>query len=100
MHPSAGLRCVNSGQMGSQRCRLTVSLRQAYEINDAELFAAFRAIDLSLEPFAGRTNVDPATLPWTALRSLITTPIYGGKIGESDVSLACSSTRSSQPPAN
>ncbi|CED84986.1 dynein heavy chain cytosolic [Phaffia rhodozyma] len=57
---------------------------KAYEINDSELLASFRAIDSSLEAFITRTNVDPTTLPWTSLRVLLTTSIYGGKIGESD----------------
>jgi hypothetical protein len=77
---------IRDGRPGDIRVDSPSLPRQAYEINDAELFAAFRAIDLSLEPFAGRANVDPAALPWTALRLLITMPIYGGKIGESDVS--------------
>lgn len=59
---------------------------QAYEVNDSELAAAFRAIDISLEAFSTRSNVDPRSLPWTSLRVLLTESIYGGKLGESEVS--------------
>jgi len=59
---------------------------QAYEINDSELAASFRAIDISLEPFISRSNVDPTSLPWKSLKVLLTESIYGGKLGESDVS--------------
>jgi dynein heavy chain 1 len=46
--------------------------------------SSIRAIDTLLEPFGTRANVDPRSLPWTALNTLITS-VYASKVGETDV---------------
>eukprot|EP00762_Andalucia_godoyi_P003304 ANDGO_06532.mRNA.1 Dynein heavy chain len=52
-----------------------------YEFNDADLRFAFDVVDLWIDRVSkGRQNVRPDELPWNAIRSLLTSSIYGGKI--------------------
>lgn len=54
---------------------------KAYEFNDSDQEAALNTIDSWVAIAAkGRANVDPAAIPWDALRSLIRESVYGGKI--------------------
>lgn len=51
------------------------------EFNDADLAAAFATVDTWMTIAAkGRANIDPASIPWKAIRSLVRENIYGGKI--------------------
>lgn len=52
-----------------------------YEFNDSDQDAALATIDSWLSIAAkGRSNVDPAAIPWDAIRSLVRESVYGGKI--------------------
>ncbi|KAI6162009.1 dynein heavy chain protein 1 [Pisolithus thermaeus] len=52
-----------------------------YDFNDSDMSSAFATIDTWLNRVAkGRTNVDPATIPWDALRTLIKQSVYGGRV--------------------
>jgi dynein heavy chain 1, cytosolic len=52
-----------------------------YDFNDSDMSAALDTIDTWLNIIAkGRTNVDPAAIPWDAVRTLIKQSIYGGRI--------------------
>jgi dynein heavy chain 1, cytosolic len=52
-----------------------------YDFNDSDMEAAFNTIDQWLHSVAkGRTNIDPATIPWDAIKSLIKQAVYGGRI--------------------
>ncbi|KAM0751755.1 hypothetical protein T439DRAFT_218203 [Meredithblackwellia eburnea MCA 4105] len=52
-----------------------------YEFNDSDQEAALGTIDAWLAIAArGRANIDPASIPWDALRSLLRESVYGGKI--------------------
>ena len=54
---------------------------KAYEFNDSDQEAALGTIDSWLAVASkGRTNVDPAAIPWDAIRSLMREAVYGGKI--------------------
>ena len=54
---------------------------KTYDFNDSDMAAAFGTIDTWLNAIAkGRANVDPATVPWDALRTLIKQSVYGGRI--------------------
>ena len=54
---------------------------KAYEFNDSDQEAALGTIDSWLAVAAnGKSNVDPAAIPWDAIRSLMRESIYGGKI--------------------
>ncbi|KAI9572626.1 dynein heavy chain and region D6 of dynein motor-domain-containing protein [Boletus coccyginus] len=54
---------------------------QTYDFNDSDMASAFGTIDTWLNAIAkGRANVDPATIPWDALRALIKQSVYGGRI--------------------
>ncbi|GAA5979126.1 hypothetical protein JCM10908_002813 [Rhodotorula pacifica] len=51
------------------------------EFNDADLEAAFSTIDTWVSIAArGRANIDPASIPWKAIRALVRETVYGGKI--------------------
>jgi dynein heavy chain 1 len=53
----------------------------AYDFNNADLYAAAGTMTRWIAGVAkGRSNVDPAEIPWRALRSLLTTSIYGGRV--------------------
>ncbi|KAI6134168.1 dynein heavy chain protein 1, partial [Pisolithus croceorrhizus] len=52
-----------------------------YDFNDSDMSSAFATIDTWLNRVAkSRTNVDPATIPWDALRTLIKQSVYGGRV--------------------
>ncbi|RDB29164.1 Cytoplasmic dynein 1 heavy chain 1 [Hypsizygus marmoreus] len=54
---------------------------KTYDFNDSDMASAFGTIDAWLNSVSkGRTNIDPATIPWDALRSLIKQSVYGGRI--------------------
>lgn len=51
------------------------------EFNDADLKSATQTIDTWLAIAAqGKANVDPASIPWKAIRLLLRETVYGGKI--------------------
>ncbi|EGO28454.1 hypothetical protein SERLADRAFT_445906 [Serpula lacrymans var. lacrymans S7.9] len=52
-----------------------------YDFNDSDMASAFGTIDTWLNAIAkGRANVDPAIIPWDALRTLIKQSVYGGRV--------------------
>ncbi|THH28428.1 hypothetical protein EUX98_g5757 [Antrodiella citrinella] len=54
---------------------------KVYDFNDSDMAAAFNTIDLWLNAAAkGRANVDPAAIPWDAVRTLIKQSVYGGRV--------------------
>lgn len=66
----------------TERLRYTpLGWSKAFEFNDSDAEAALDTIESWLGRVAkGRSNIDPASIPWDALRSLIKEAIYGGKI--------------------
>ena len=60
---------------------LPLGWSKGYEFNDSDFGAAFNTIDSWLTAMAkGRANVDPAQIPWQALRTLIKQAVYGGRV--------------------
>ena len=54
---------------------------KSYDFNDSDMASAFTTIDTWLHSVAkGRANVDPAQIPWDAIRTLIKQSVYGGRI--------------------
>jgi dynein heavy chain 1 len=54
---------------------------KVYEFNDSDQEAALAIIDSWLAGASkGRSNVDPAAIPWDAIRSLLRESVYGGKV--------------------
>lgn len=54
---------------------------KAYDFNDSDLASAFTTIDKWLSTISkGRANIDPVTIPWDALRSLVKQSVYGGRV--------------------
>jgi dynein heavy chain 1, cytosolic len=54
---------------------------KTYDFNDSDMAAAFNTIDGWLGTVSkGRANIDPVTIPWDALRSLIKQSVYGGRV--------------------
>lgn len=52
-----------------------------YEFNDSDQASALKMIDTWTNRVAkGRSNVDPSTFPWEAIRTLLKESIYGGKV--------------------
>jgi dynein heavy chain 1 len=52
-----------------------------YDFNDSDLASAFGTIDGWLSNVArGRANINPASIPWDALRTLIKQSVYGGRV--------------------
>lgn len=52
-----------------------------YDFNDSDMSAAFTTIDIWLNSVAkGRTNIDPISIPWDAVRTLVKQSVYGGRI--------------------
>ncbi|KAI0793334.1 dynein heavy chain [Abortiporus biennis] len=52
-----------------------------YDFNDSDMAAAFNTIDTWLNSISkGKANVDPASIPWDAVRTLIKQSVYGGRI--------------------
>ena len=69
----------------TERLRYTpLGWSKAFEFNDSDAETALNTIEAWLGRVAkGRANVDPASIPWGALRSLLKQSIYGGKIDNS-----------------
>ncbi|KAM0792972.1 hypothetical protein ACM66B_002727 [Microbotryomycetes sp. NB124-2] len=54
---------------------------KVYEFNDSDQTAALATIDSWIATAAkGRANVDPAAIPWDAIRCLVRETVYGGKV--------------------
>ncbi|GBE78470.1 Dynein heavy chain, cytoplasmic [Sparassis crispa] len=54
---------------------------QVYDFNDSDMASAFNTIDTWLNAIAkGRANIDPAVIPWDALRTLVKQSVYGGRV--------------------
>jgi dynein heavy chain 1 len=54
---------------------------KGYEFNDSDFDAALNTIDSWLTTMAkGKANVDPAQIPWIAIRTLIKQAVYGGRV--------------------
>ena len=54
---------------------------KAYEFSDADQRVGLDAIDIWLDSVSnGRDHVSPDKIPWTALRSLLSESVYGGRI--------------------
>jgi dynein heavy chain 1, cytosolic len=54
---------------------------KSYDFNDSDMASAFGTIDAWLDASAkGRKNIDPASIPWDALRTLVKQSVYGGRI--------------------
>lgn len=54
---------------------------KSYDFNDSDLASAFGTIDTWLHSVAkGRANIDPAIIPWDALRTLVKQSVYGGRV--------------------
>ncbi|KAF8922147.1 dynein heavy chain [Mucidula mucida] len=54
---------------------------KSYDFNDSDMASAFTAIDTWLLSVSkGRTNIDPVTIPWDALRTLVKQSVYGGRV--------------------
>ncbi|KAI0762764.1 dynein heavy chain protein 1 [Fomes fomentarius] len=54
---------------------------KTYDFNDSDMAAAFNTIDTWLNSIAkGRANVDPASIPWDAIRTLVKQSVYGGRV--------------------
>lgn len=52
-----------------------------YDFNDSDMSAAFGTIDAWINSVAkGRANIDPVTIPWDAVRTLVKQSVYGGRI--------------------
>lgn len=60
---------------------LPMGWSKGYEFNDSDFEAALHTIDLWLNALSkGKANVDPAQIPWIALRTLIKQAVYGGRV--------------------
>ncbi|ORY33069.1 putative motor [Naematelia encephala] len=60
---------------------LPLGWSKGYEFNDSDFAAALDTIDSWLaEQAQGKANVDPAQIPWVALRTLIKQAVYGGRV--------------------
>jgi dynein heavy chain 1, cytosolic len=54
---------------------------KTYDFNDSDMRSAFNTIDTWLNAAArGRANIDPAAIPWDAVRTLIKQAVYGGRV--------------------
>ncbi|KAJ3973292.1 dynein heavy chain protein 1 [Lentinula raphanica] len=54
---------------------------KVYDFNDSDMSSALDTIDTWLGSVSkGRANIDPATIPWDALRTLIKQSVYGGRV--------------------
>ncbi|KAJ2477670.1 dynein heavy chain [Coemansia sp. RSA 2320] len=52
-----------------------------YEFSDADYACALATVDCWVDRAAqGRANVDPARIPWPAIRALLSGSVYGGRI--------------------
>ncbi|EIN13444.1 dynein heavy chain protein 1 [Punctularia strigosozonata HHB-11173 SS5] len=54
---------------------------KTYDFNDSDMRSACNTIDIWLNAAArGRANIDPAAIPWDAVRALIKQAVYGGRV--------------------
>ncbi|KAI0033723.1 dynein heavy chain protein 1 [Vararia minispora EC-137] len=54
---------------------------KSYDFNDSDMASAFTTIDHWLHSVAkGKANVDPAQIPWDAIRTLVKQSVYGGRV--------------------
>ena len=54
---------------------------KTYDFNDSDMASAFLTIDSWLGRAAkSRANIDPAAIPWDAVKTLIKQSVYGGRI--------------------
>lgn len=54
---------------------------KTYDFNDSDMASAFDTIDSWLGGSArGRANIDPALIPWEAVRTLVKQAVYGGRV--------------------
>ncbi|KAJ7171883.1 dynein heavy chain protein 1 [Mycena crocata] len=54
---------------------------KTYDFNDSDMASAFTTIDAWLNTVSkGRANIDPAAIPWDALRTLVKQSVYGGRV--------------------
>ncbi|KAJ1950224.1 dynein heavy chain, partial [Linderina macrospora] len=52
-----------------------------YEFSDADFACALATVDCWIDRAAqGRSNIDPARIPWDAIRTLLSESVYGGRI--------------------
>ena len=60
---------------------LPLGWTKGYEFNDSDFEAALNTIDSWMGALAkGKANVDPAQIPWHAVRTLIKQAVYGGRV--------------------
>jgi dynein heavy chain 1 len=60
---------------------LPLGWTKGYEFNDSDFEAALNTIDSWMGALAkGKANVDPAQIPWHALRTLVKQAVYGGRV--------------------
>ncbi|KAG9049343.1 hypothetical protein FS837_010557 [Tulasnella sp. UAMH 9824] len=53
----------------------------AYDFNDSDMASAFGTIDTWLSSVAqGRANINPVSIPWDAVRTLLKQAVYGGRV--------------------
>ncbi|KAG9023665.1 hypothetical protein FRB95_012647 [Tulasnella sp. JGI-2019a] len=54
---------------------------KSYDFNDSDMASAFGTIDAWLTSVAlGRANINPVSIPWDAIRSLLQQAVYGGRV--------------------
>jgi dynein heavy chain 1 len=60
---------------------LPLGWSKSYEFNDSDFDAALKTINSWMDTLAkGKANVDPNSIPWVALRTLVKEAVYGGRI--------------------
>lgn len=66
----------------TERLRYTpLGWSKSFEFNDSDAETALDTIEAWLSRTAkGKSNIDPQSIPWDALRSLLKQSVYGGKI--------------------
>lgn len=65
-----------------ERLRYTpLGFSKAFEFNDSDAETALDTIECWVQRVSkGRSNIDPSAVPWDALKSILKTSVYGGKI--------------------
>ena len=65
-----------------ERLRYTpIGWSKVYEFNESDQRCAIDCVDEWIETIGkDRVNIDPAKIPWDALRTLIGQSVFGGKI--------------------
>eukprot|EP01132_Coremiostelium_polycephalum_P002127 gene2127-2619_t len=54
---------------------------KVFEYNDADLRGALDSIDYWIDLYSkGRSNIDPDKIPWVAVRTILGSTIYGGRV--------------------